>query len=299
MASEVRYNIRYATTLEYPGDARESQNEVRACPASDDHQRLIHYSISTTPSARCASFDDYWGTRVDAFGVRPPHPSLEITAEASVETRAAPLVTTAPPLFLLGEQTFKDGHVEYLVPSPHVSWNGGVTDAARECADQVQADVVSVTLAIHRFVGTTINYAPGCTEIGEAVEAVLSNRQGVCQDMAHLNIAMCRSLGIPARYVSGYFFAADERTGEDVEDDEVEVQTHAWVEVAVPGDGWLALDPTNTQAVGQRHIKIGHGRDYGDVPPFRGVFSGAGAANLSASVTIQRRQSQQQQQQQQ
>ena len=129
---------------------------------------------------------------------------------------------------------------------------------------------------------------------------MLAEGRGVCQDYAHLAIALCRSVGIPARYVSGYFFASSDRSGADSGADELEVQTHAWFEAAVPGWGWLALDPTNAQQVGQRHIAIGQGRDYDDVPPLRGVFSGPGRPSTDAhvkmrrhSVAVQQRQSQQ------
>ncbi len=103
-------------------------------------------------------------------------------------------------------------------------------------------------------------------------------RVGVCQDFAHLAVAMCRSIGIPARYVSGYLFTTNDATGEDPEADVVRVQTHAWFEAAVPGVGWLALDPTNSSEVGLRHVTIGHGRDYDDVPPLRGSLRGRGHA---------------------
>lgn len=99
-----------------------------------------------------------------------------------------------------------------------------------------------------------------------------------------------------ARYVSGYLFTADDASGRDVAGDVVEVQTHAWVEVALPGAGWWPLDPTNQQAVGQRHVKIGHGRDYGDVPPLKGTFSGPPEHSLDVSVQIRRASGQQAQQ---
>ena len=117
---------------------------------------------------------------------------------------------------------------------------------------------------------------------------MLAKAKGVCQDYAHLAVALCRSVGIPARYVSGYFFASSDATGADVDGDEVQVQTHAWFEAAIPGWGWLALDPTNAQQVGQRHIAIGHGRDYDDVPPVRGIYSGGGRPSTDAVVEIRR-----------
>ena len=99
---------------------------------------------------------------------------------------------------------------------------------------------------------------------------------------------MLRAVGVPARYVSGYLFTADDATGEDVVDDEVDVQTHAWVEAAIPNWGWFALDPTNKQHVGERHVTIGRGRDYDDVAPLRGVFVGEQRHELDVSVSMRR-----------
>jgi transglutaminase-like putative cysteine protease len=110
----------------------------------------------------------------------------------------------------------------------------------------------------------------------------------VCQDYAHLAVAMCRSIGIPARYVSGYLFTLSDASGVDADVDVVRVQTHAWFEAAIPGFGWLALDPTNQQEVGLRHVKIGHGRDYDDVPPMRGVFAGGAVPDVDVTVEIRR-----------
>ncbi len=147
-------------------------------------------------------------------------------------------------------------------------------------------DVVSLVLALHRVTGARLTYARGATDVGIEVEEVLAQGKGVCQDYAHLAVALCRSQGIPARYVSGYLFTRDDSAGADVEDgDVVDVQTHAWFEAAVPGFGWLALDPTNQQEVGVRHVKIGHGRDYDDVQPLRGVFSRLGQPRRSSPAS--------------
>lgn len=284
----MRFDIRYRTTFTYDGLVRESQNELRACPASDDRQQLIGYRVSTIPASRVSSTFDYWGTRVDAFGIRGPHLTLEVVAEAAVETRQAPLVTTAPRLTALDDPAFRDEHWEYLQPSAHCHWGEGVTSAAARQREFVGSDVVSLVLALHRRAHASLTYTPGSTHIGIDVEDVLESGQGVCQDFAHLAVGMCRAVGIPARYVSGYFFTASDATGEDTEEKVIEVQTHAWFEAAVPGFGWLALDPTNQREVGLRHIKIGHGRDYDDVPPMRGSVAGAADHAVDAAVEIKR-----------
>lgn len=284
----MRIDIRYTTRFTYDEPVRESHNELRACPVGSPEQVLVGYRVAMTPPARVFSYTDYWGTRVDAFGVRTPHISLEVVAEAAVETRPRmPPVASADPAALTDPE-FLATHAELLAPSRHTTWGEAVAAAAAERWSLTDDDVVSGVLGLHRLVGHTLTYLPGVTDVGVDVEDVLASRQGVCQDYAHLLVAMCRSVGVPARYVSGYLFTADDATGADAAADVVQVQTHAWVEVALPGHGWFALDPTNQQLVGERHVKIGHGRDYDDVAPLRGVYSGPAAGELAVEVELRR-----------
>jgi transglutaminase-like putative cysteine protease len=283
-----RYDVRYRTTITYDDVVWASQNELRSCPASDEHQQLVAYRVATHPAARVLSYTDYFGTRVDTFGIREPHVALELTAEASVETLPRPLVSVSPRRHELEDPAFRDEHVEYLARTDHTDWGDDIAAAADRIAAITGDDVVGIVLALHRFVHTSLRYVPGATYIGVDVNDVLAQAKGVCQDYAHLAVALCRSVRIPARYVSGYFFAASEQTGADVDGDEVTVQTHAWFEAAIPGWGWLALDPTNALQVGQRHITIGSGRDYDDVPPVRGVYTGGGRPDTEAFVEIRR-----------
>jgi transglutaminase-like putative cysteine protease len=284
----VKLDIRYRCTFEYDSLVRESQNELRACPASDARQSVLAYRVATHPAARVFTFEDYWGTRVDAFGVREPHIFLEVIAEATVETRASPLITSSAPLARVSDLAFIARHHEYLERTRHVDWSGVAGDEARRQLEIAGDDVVSVVLAIHRRTGALLTYEQGTTYVGVPIDEVLSRGRGVCQDYAHVAVAMCRAVGIPARYVSGYLFTSDDSTGEDTDDEVVKVQTHAWFEAAVPDVGWLALDPTNRQAIGLRHVKIGHGRDYDDVMPLRGVYTGPTHASLEVAVEMRR-----------
>ncbi|MEY3019652.1 MAG: Protein-glutamine gamma-glutamyltransferase, partial [Actinomycetota bacterium] len=282
----MRLDIRYVTRFTYGGPVVESQNELRACPANDEHQHLVHYQVTTTPASRVSSYLDYWGTRVDTFGVRAMHRALEVVAFATVETLERTWPEHEVPLATLGEVAWRDLHLEHLRPSPHVAWGGGVEAFARDLAVGA-GDVLELVTAVDAGVGG-LAYHRGRTSVGVPVEEVLEQRAGVCQDFAHLMIAALRVLGVPARYVSGYFFTSDDATGAEVVGEEVEVETHAWVEAAVPGVGWLALDPTNRLPVGPRHVAIGRGRDYDDVAPMRGVFSGAVDHELEVSVSMRR-----------
>ncbi|HEX4903940.1 MAG TPA: transglutaminase family protein [Acidimicrobiales bacterium] len=295
----MKLDIRYRCSFEYDSLVRESQNELRAAPISDERQSVLSYKVTSFPAARFFSFEDYWGTRVDAFGVREPHIYIEVVAEATVETHPTPMLTASADFKDLQDLDFLAAHFEYLERTPHVDWDGSIAAEARRQLEIAGPDVVSVVLAIHRRAGGLLSYQPGTTYVGVPVVELIARGQGVCQDYAHLAVAMCRSVGIPARYVSGYLFTDDDAVGDDTDTDVVQVQTHAWFEAAIPGVGWLALDPTNRQEVGLRHVKIGHGRDYDDVPPLRGVYTGATNTDLQVAVEMRRLSSQTAAQQQQ
>ena len=282
----MRLDIRYRTRFDYESSVVESQNELRACPASDPHQQVVHYRVSTTPASRVSSYTDYWGTRVDTFGVAAPHELLEVVAAATVETSPRPAPVGDVSVAALEDPSWRDTHLEYLQRSPHVAWAERVAEHARAAAEGA-TDVRGLIAAVDEAVGG-LEYRQGRTVVGVHVEEVLAAGAGVCQDFAHLAIAMLRVLGVPARYVSGYFFSADDATGAVATTDEVEVETHAWVEAAVPGFGWWAIDPTNRQAVGERHVTIGRGRDYDDVAPLRGVFNGTPEHRLEVNVAMRR-----------
>jgi len=145
-------------------------------------------------------------------------------------------------------------------------------------------------MRMNEVIPDRFQYRTGVTYVGSTVEDLLDVGAGVCQDFAHLSIALLRRNGVAARYVSGYLFAP---AGDDMDADSAEVDTHAWVEALLPGlDGgdpvWVAADPTNRYMATERHVKIGHGRQYSDVPPIKGVFRGTAAAELEASVRMHR-----------
>ena len=316
----MRLDIRYRMHFRYAEAVSESQNEVRMRPRDDACQRVLSYRLTAYPPVQVLQACDYWGTAVDHLGVRTPHTELELEAEASVETAPRPAMTGTPAVEALAERGFRSERFEFLEPSEHVWWNSGdavsrrAATAAREAAS-VPALVASVVEEVRR----SLRYEAGSTEIGVPLADLLAGGAGVCQDFAHLAIGMLRCVGVPARYVSGYLFAADETEtvaadgggwraagatdaaegatlrAEDEqpaadagESHVVSVQTHAWIEAAIPGSGWWALDPTNGGGAGERHVVIGHGRDYGDVPPVRGAFMGPGSADVDAEVVIGR-----------
>jgi transglutaminase-like putative cysteine protease len=281
----MRLEIRYVNEFTYREPAWESHNLLRACPEDGGHQMLLSYRVEVTPFARIHSYTDYWGTRVDEFGVVEPHRLLRVVAESTVETSQPAVPERGPGFDDL--DTVRGELSTYLRPSPHATWDEQVADRAREAVAGV-SDVVDAALAISGAVTKSMDYVPGATYVGVDLTEVLAQGQGVCQDFAHLGVAMCRSVGIPARYVSGYLYAAEQTRAVAPDEPELNVQTHAWIEVFVPGHGWWALDPTNDQTVGELHVKIGHGRDYEDVMPLRGVYHGGADHDLGVHVRISR-----------
>lgn len=286
----MRLDIRYRMWFRYDAMVREAHNEIRVRPRDRPEQRLLDHRLTTAPAARVLSFTDYWGTTVDCFGHTAEHDQLEIIAESSVETRPrAPLATA--PMEALRDPGFALAHAEMLGPSPHVEWDDDIAALGAEATvgagDVKEAVAAAVTAARSR-----LEYRRGSTRIGIPLPELMAGGGGVCQDFAHLTIGLLRAAQIPARYVSGYLFAADETDGGDGDgggdDDIVEVQTHAWVEAAVPGEGWHPVDPTNDRPVGERHVVIGAGRDYDDVAPVRGVYQGDALPEVVTTVEIRR-----------
>lgn len=273
----MRIDLRYECRYRYGTEVADSHNAARVCPAETPTQKLLSYRIDVSPAARVLSYIDYWGTRVDVFGVSGAHRELVVVAEASVETERPTEPSSGPPW--RGPRPLDDqlDAIELLSPSPHVRWGPEVAAFAVDAADGASS-LVEAAAAVADAVSDRMTYERGATDVGTPVEEVFESGRGVCQDYAHLALACYRSLGIPARYVSGY--VADESAYAGVE-------THAWVEVLIDGYGWWGLDPTNRVAADERHVKIGHGRDYEDLTPLRGVYSGLRAdAEIEVSVSM-------------
>ena len=281
----MRLEIRYVNEFIYAEPVTESHNMLRACPVDEGQQRRFDYRVEVSPDARIDSYTDYWGTRVDEFGIQAAHSTLRVIAESVVETGTPPAPTADSPLSRYQEVAIELS--EYLRSSPHARWDPAIANLAAESVAGSKT-VLEAVGAIADTVSSSLAYAPGATFVGVDIGQVLAQGKGVCQDFAHLAISMYRSCGIPARYVSGYLYATDQTEAVAPTDPEVEIQTHAWIEVFVPGHGWWALDPTNHRPAGELHVKIGHGRDYQDVMPLRGVYHGDADHKLGVLVQITR-----------
>lgn len=272
----MRYEVRYRCRFRYEEPAAESQNELRAAPSTDRGQHVLHARVTVEPSARVLTTTDYWGTRVDAFGVRQPHDRLEVTVDAAVEVADPPPPPAAAPMAATRDLAFRDAHREFLVPSPLAQPDDAVRELAHATAPDSD-DAWELARAFEAAVDAAVEHVAGVTEVGTPIGEALADGRGVCQDRAHLLVALCRERGVPARYVSGYL--CDGPSGADT-------TTHAWAEVALPEHGWQPLDPSDGGADDQHRIVIGRGRDYADVPPLKGTYLGGAARELEVEVHV-------------
>ena len=279
----MRFQITYSTGYEYSEPVRDNLNVLRVKPATTRHQSVDDFSFRVDPEARLHQYRDYFGSEVIEFGVTEPHERLGMEARMRVTTVEQEVDPNERWEEIVTED-YRATAGEYLVQTERQPANGRFAELAADVRGQTPLDTL---LAVADAIPERFEYRSGATFVGSTVSDLLDGGAGVCQDFVHLGAMVLRSHGIGARYVSGYLFATT-----DGGEESVEVQTHAWLEGLLPDEEgerrWIGVDPTNRGRAGATHVKIGHGRDYQDVPPIRGVYRGEASAELSAGVEMKR-----------
>ncbi|MBL9138002.1 MAG: transglutaminase family protein [Verrucomicrobiales bacterium] len=279
----MRLNIVHRTRYRYSSPVSENFNEVRLQPVSDDGQECHHYELKTSPVASLRRYHDFHLNLVDHFYIGEPHESLEIEARSVVTTLRDPrrLEGVSFPRSRLGECLRLERCYDFLQRSEYVAQDVEVWRMAQDVG-MGHDDAWGLALAMLHHVYREFTYDPAATTVHTRLLEVLALKRGVCQDFAHIMIGLCRISGIPARYVSGYLYV---KPGENLRG---ELASHAWVEVYLPGHGWLGLDPTNNCPVDQHHVKMAVGRDYADAAPIRGNFKGRASQQMTVDLKIVR-----------
>lgn len=277
------YTVRHVTRFVYESPISESVMEARMQPRTDGDQRCIQFGLSTSPISRVMMYQDHDGNIVHHFGVPGRHSRLTITVEALVEVGPAPLI----PYDLGGDAwgrldalTSSGEYWELLNPSPFATPTPLLDQFAKEIGLERGADPLQMIRRLTAEICDRFEYRPQSTRVDSPIDEALETRRGVCQDFAHIMIALVRPLGVPCRYVSGYLFHSEGR------DRAAPSTTHAWVEALLPDIGWVGFDPTNNRIAEDRHIRVAVGRDYADVPPTRGVFRGVSAVRSELAVAV-------------
>jgi transglutaminase-like putative cysteine protease len=279
------YAIRHFTRYRYSSPVWQSMMEVRMHPRSEGNQRCFVFQLSVNPRARIFSYTDARGNLVHHFDLPGRHRQLTIISDALVNLDAAPAVPEAMPYEGWNELEQLIEAKDYwdaLLPSHFARSSPELEALAVEIGATERAGrsplkfMQDVSAAVHG----TFSYVKKSTAVNSPIEQALRSRQGVCQDFAHILIALARNARIPCRYVSGYLFQTSD-SGPSADG-----ATHAWVEALIPGMGWLGFDPTLNRMVRERHIRTAIGRDYADVPPTMGVMKGKADTQLQVRVRV-------------
>ena len=248
---------------------------------SDPTQRCVDFRLHITPGAETRDYEDFYHNRVHHFEVIPEHPRLVIEARSTVET--APLDARPPvprvPVEELERSAEREMLAEFYNGSHYVPLEVELWREAQDALAEGRSDVWNDVRRLGQHVYRRFAYRPHTTGVNTRATDVLKLRMGVCQDFAHVHLRLCRSVGIPARYVSGYFFNTTRRPRE------IEA-SHAWIEAWIPGHGWAAFDPTHDRVADERYVKVAVGRDYADIRPVNGTYRGAPTRALKVTVTV-------------
>jgi transglutaminase-like putative cysteine protease len=280
----MRFNVRHVTRFVYDPPVSESIMEVRMQPRSDGLQRCLQFALDTTPPARPMHYVDPEGNAVHHFNLPARHAKMTVTATALVECAPAPPLPhrIGPGAWAELDQLTASGVFwDYLSPSAFVRTTPALAAFAADIGLHRGNDPLVLARRLMGDTYTRFEYSPHSTRVDSPIDEALQARRGVCQDFAHIFLALVRPLGLPARYVSGYLYR---ETGSS--DRSSDGATHAWVEVFLPALGWVGFDPTNNLLAAERHIRVAVGRDYADVPPTRGVYTGSSAARTELGVSV-------------
>jgi transglutaminase-like putative cysteine protease len=285
-----RYKFVHVTQFSYDGPVSESYNELRLRPRHDESQSCLSFRVSTNPQSKAIGHQDFFGNWVHLFHILPEHRSLRVETEAVVLVH--PQDQLAPSILLLSDldrlhDTLVDDYFDWISPSQYCPFLPGIGDLLRETEKDADNTVYGFAQGASNLIYTRFRYQKGATHVHSSIAECLETHAGVCQDFSHLLLSLLRLRGIPARYVSGYLVprqTADEQGA--MERVIGGLASHAWVQAFVPDIGWFGLDPTVGTFVESQHIRIAYGRDYGDVPPVRGVYKGHAGQSLSVDVLV-------------
>ena len=277
-----RLRIVHRTGFRYEQPATASYNEARMLPHSRDGQFVLQATLDISPTATQHSYADYWDTRVSTFEVLTPHQLLSVTATSVVDVRPVP--EGVPGIDwdeLAARIPLSLSLAECVIQTPATAPD----EEMLELALRIEAEgggVDETAYEICRTIGEAMEYRSGVTGVGSTARDAWPTRSGVCQDIAHVALGVLRAAGIPARYVSGYLHPDPTAPiGQPVVG-----ESHAWVEWY--SGQWRGYDPTNLVPIGESHVYVGHGRDYTDVAPLRGVYAGSSGSELFVEVEVTR-----------
>ncbi|WP_313675328.1 transglutaminase family protein [Mycolicibacterium sp.] len=275
-----RMRVVHSTGYAYRAPVTASYNEARLTPRSDSRQTVIVNRVETAPATRSYRYVDYWGTAVTAFDLHAPHLELQVTSSSVVETDKPEVRSLSCVWDDLKSYAVLDRFHEVLTPTRYTPAGKATERIARQIAKG--HDPFHAVLAAAQWVRGEMQYVPGSTGVHSSGLDALREGQGVCQDFAHATLILLRTMGIPARYVSGYLHPmGDPAIGEVVPG-----ESHAWIQAWT--GGWWNFDPTNDTEINEQYVSVGSGRSYADVTPLKGIYVGRNSSDLDVVVEMTR-----------
>jgi transglutaminase-like putative cysteine protease len=296
----MRVALTHTTRLDYTADVAEGVMDLRLGPLSDAHQRWERYTLRVAPAAAVHAYTDGFGNTAHLISLARPHRYVEVVAEGMIETLLEDpfALPSEPPAPLTPAE-----RTDYLSPAALVPLHGPVAEMAAPFRPASPQEAFASAQDMMALIHAEFTYRTGVTEVTSTVLDVLEGREGVCQDFAHVMLGLCRAVGVPARYVSGYIVPTaaaqqqiqgpqGQRQLQSLPRDDQPRRgggaSHAWIEAYTPTHGWRGFDPTNNLVANDKYVKVAIGRDYRDVPPHRGTFRGSAGEHLTVDVVAQR-----------
>lgn len=276
----MQFTLHHQTTYRYAEPIHESYSVCHLQPRTDLEQYCTSFELNSVPRAKMFSYKDRFGNTVHHFSVLPEHPMLVISARSTVVTvRPEPQLSGGAHRDALLADHGLAMLYDFLNRSPLVEFGSEVRELAAEIGEPGD-DLLDWYERAGAYIRKTFQYVKQATNVHTTVAESIRLRAGVCQDFAHVLIALCRNSAIPARYVSGYIFSEESGSILGAE------ASHAWCEAYLPPLGWVGYDPTNARFIDDRFVKVALGRDYRDVSPVRGVYKGLAQSNMSVNIAM-------------
>jgi transglutaminase-like putative cysteine protease len=274
------FRITHSTRFVYDRPAYDSHNELRLRPLDSEDQRCLAFELSLDRPAAVLAYRDFFGNHAHSVSVSVPHAALTVVACSLVER--APIAPASLPeatfaSFLAEDRARAQVYCEFVGPSQYVPFSERLRKFFWMVHPSRGEDVATYAARIVAWVRDQFEYEKARTHVHSSLDDILKSGGGVCQDFAHLTIGVLRLAGVPARYVSGYLAPALAAGGPAAIGEQA---SHAWLEAWLPGAGWIGFDPTHRNRTGAYHIRVAVGRDYGDVPPLRGMYRSHGIGQV-------------------
>jgi transglutaminase-like putative cysteine protease len=280
------YSAEHSTTYLYSGPVSICHTEVHLAPRSGVAQTVLSHSLEISPEpAYSVTREDYFGNEITCFSIQEAHETLTVVSRSLVETLEVepPFPRLTPPWEAVRDE-LRTRATDDLFRASEFTGRSPMVRGTTDFRDWAQASftpgrpIADACLELTHRIYTDFTYDPRATTISTPVEEVLKQRKGVCQDFAHVMSSCLRSLGLAARYVSGYLKSGEETRGAEA--------SHAWCAVYCSQYGWLEFDPTNDLMPRGEHVTVAYGRDYSDVAPVRGVAIGGGEQLINVAVSV-------------